>query len=242
MQKNTTLLRLVWICTIGALIGIVLISLNPVNSKLLKLGILGSLFGFWIGCTFLTWKVKTIRLILLFSPLLLAILMLLPGRGIDPELLRADYLRRMNELEGTKYFWGGESSRGIDCSGLPRRALRDSLLVSGLKSFNGRAFRGYAEQWWFDASAKALSEGYRGYTEPVGVTGKIQEMDCSKLLPGDLAVTSNGVHVLVYIGEGKWIQADPGIGAVATLNGKTADNTWFRVPVAIHRWKYFADQ
>jgi len=38
--------------------------------------------------------------------------------------------------------------------------------------------------------------------------------------------------------EGKWIQADPGIGHVATLDGRTADNLWFQSPVTIHRWSF----
>ncbi|MBC2601258.1 NlpC/P60 family protein [Puniceicoccus vermicola] len=161
----------------------------------------------------------------------------LPDGGIDPRELRQDYVRRMAEYEGTQYFWGGESSRGIDCSGLPRRAFRDALLAYGIRHFNGLAFRGYVEQWWFDASAKALGEGYRDYTVAIGATGTIQKMDYDALIPGDLAVTQNGVHIIAYVGDGQWIQADPVIGAVATLDGRTDDNIWFRTPVTTHRWQ-----
>ena len=92
------------------------------------------------------------------------------------------------------------------------------------------------EQWWFDASAKALGQGHRDYTVPLGLQGTIEEMDYSELEPGDLAVTTNGVHVLAYAGDGKWVQADPGIGAVATLDGRSDENGWFESPVTIHRW------
>ncbi|MGB6220928.1 NlpC/P60 family protein [Haloferula sp.] len=231
--------RLILICTLGAFAGIFVIPLNPVNSKLLKLAFLGCIVGAWVGFTILTWKRKPVRVAALILPLLAAVPFILPGGEIDTDELRQDYVRRMSEFEGTKYHWGGESSRGIDCSGLPRRALRDALLAYGFRHFNGRAFRGCVEQWWFDASAKALGEGYRDYTRPLGATGTIQEMDYDGLVPGDLAVTTSGVHILAYAGDGQWIQADPGIGAVATLDGRTADNGWFRTPVTTHRWQLF---
>lgn len=232
--------RLILIYTLGALAGIFVIPLNPVNSKILKLTFLGCILGAWVGFTLLAWKRKPLRVAALILPLITAIPFFLPGGVVDAEELRRDYVRRMSEFEGTKYHWGGESSRGIDCSGLPRRALRDALIAYGFKHFNGRAFRGYVEQWWFDASAMALGEGYRDYTIPIGTTGTIQEMDYDALVPGDLAVTTSGVHILAYVGDGQWIQADPGIGAVATLNGRTAKNKWFRTPVTTHRWKLLA--
>lgn len=239
-EEKRILRRLMLICTLGAFAGIVVIPLNPVNSKILKLALLGCVVGAWTGFSLFAWKRKPARAAALMLPLLAAIPFTLPGGEIDAEELRRDYVRRMSEFEGTKYHWGGESSRGIDCSGLPRRALRDALLAYGFRHLNGRAFRGYAEQWWFDASAKALGEGYRGYTSPIGTEGTIQGMSYDALVPGDLAVTTCGVHILAYAGDGKWIQADPGIGAVATLSGRSADNGWFRTPVTTHRWQVLA--
>jgi hypothetical protein len=235
--KTTMWRRLIRICTLVAFAGIFLIPLNPVNSKMLKLAFLACIAGAWTGCAILTWKHKPLRRVCLILPLLAMIPLMLPGGKIDGEELRGDYVRRMSAFEGTRYFWGGESSRGIDCSGLPRRALRDALLSYGVRHLNGRAFRGYIEQWWFDASAKALGDGYRDYTGSVGLTGTIRKMDCRDLLPGDLAVTTSGVHVLAYVGAGRWIQADPGIGAVVTLDGRTDDNGWFLTPVTTHRWQ-----
>jgi len=229
--------RPIQICTLGAIAGIFVIPFNPVNSMILRLAFLGCVVGAWIGYTILTWKRRPLRVTALILPLLAAIPFILPGGKIDANELRQDYVRRMAKFEGTKYFWGGESSRGIDCSGLPRRALRDALLAYGVQHFNGLAFRDYVEQWWFDASAKALSEGYRDYTSPVGITGTIQKMDYSGLAPGDLAVTTSGVHVLAYAGGGRWIQADPGVGAVVTLDGRTGDSGWFLTPVTLHRWQ-----
>lgn len=234
--------RLILIGTLGALAGVFVIPLNPVNSTFLKLAYLGCVLGAWIGFTILAWKCRRLRVIALILPLLVAIPFILPGSEIDSGALRQDYVRRMSAFEGTKYHWGGESSRGIDCSGLPRRALRDALLAYGVKHFNGRAFRSLVEQWWFDASAKALGEGYRDYTSAIGTTGTIRDMDYENLVPGDLAVTISGVHILAYVGDGRWIQADPGVGSVATLDGRIDDNDWFRAIVTTHRWKFFTNQ
>jgi hypothetical protein len=228
--------RLLWILIAGALAGAVVTVLNPVNSSLLRLAFLASAGGLWLGLLVVSWKCRPARLALLLVAVGLAVPFALPGRAIDAAALRNDYLRRMAGFEGTRYHWGGEGPRGIDCSGLPRRALRDALLSHGLRHANGRACREFARQWWFDTSAQALGEGYRGNTRPLGLTGTIRKMDYAPLSPGDLAVTVNGLHVLAYAGGGKWIQADPGIGAVATLDGRTADNAWFDMPVTVHRW------
>lgn len=102
---------------------------------------------------------------------------------------------------------------------------------------NGHAIREALAQWWYDASAKALSEGYRDYTKPAGISGSVKQMEYSGLIPGDMAVTSNGVHVLVYLGEEQWIQAEPLIKKVITLNGWTDKNSWFAMDTNIHRWQ-----
>jgi len=231
---------LIW--TFGTIAGLFLIPCNPVNSTIIKLAFLTCVVGAWAGLLILTWRWKPMWIALLTVPLLLAIPFILPGSRIEGKEVRDDYVRRLVKMEGTKYIWGGESHRGIDCSGLPRRALRDALLAYGIRHANGKAFRAYLEQWWFDASARALGEGYRHYTQPIGRNGTIREMDYSKLLPGDLAVTLSGIHVLVYMGEERWIQADPGIGRVALLNGRKDENEWFNTPVTVHRWQLISQQ
>ncbi len=228
---------MILIFTFGALAGIVVISINPVSSKILNLVLLGCIIGAWLGITILVWKRKASRVVALGLPLLAGVPFVLPGATIDAGELRQYYVQRMLAFEGTKYHWGGESAGGIDCSGLPRRALRDALLAYGIKHLNGRAFRLSAEQWWYDASARALGEGYRSYTVPLPMSGTIREMDASGLMPGDLAVTKSGVHVIAYAGNDKWVQADPELGVVATLDGRKDDNGWFHSRVTMHRWK-----
>ncbi|MEP4076944.1 NlpC/P60 family protein [Haloferula sp.] len=229
--------RLLLIATLGSIAGIVVTTTNPVHSKVLNLGFLASLLGTWLGSLIIGWKIRPLRFIFVTLPILALGLLLLPGEEIDSSELRKDYVKRMTILEGTRYHWGGEGANGIDCSGLPRRALRNSLLAYGFRHLNGQAFRIYLEHWWHDASAKALSEGYRNYTQSVGTAGTIRQLDHSGLVAGDLAVTTNGLHVIVYLGGDEWIQADPGIGTVAILNGRTDDNPWFTVPVEMHRWR-----
>jgi hypothetical protein len=222
--------------TLSGLVGLLLLTLNPVHSMGFNLIHLGLALAAWSGATILGWKWNGLRMVMLGVPQLLMVLFLLPGKEIEVGELRDDYVKRMADFEGTQYSWGGESARGIDCSGLPRRAYRDALLSYGARHLSGSALRAWAEQWWFDASAKALGEGYRDYTELVGVEGTIREMNYERLMPGDLAVTNGGAHILAYAGDGKWIQADPGIGSVATLDGRKDKNGWFTVPVTTHRW------
>lgn len=237
VSKEKMWRRLLGLCSAIAVVLAVLAWLNPINSGTDRLVLLACVGCVWLGFLLLSWRHKWLKLVMLGLPVLAALLLALPGRKINAAELRTDYVKRMTSLERTEYVWGGENFLGIDCSGLPRKALRDALLAYGLKHLNGRALRASMEQWWHDASAKALSEGYRSYALPIENGGKIREMDFSNLLPGDLAITSNGVHVLAYVGGGKWIQADPGIGAVATLDGHTDDNGWFDVGVRCFRWR-----
>jgi cell wall-associated NlpC family hydrolase len=181
-------------------------------------------------------KYYVYRTILIVLPILACIPFLLPSRAIDATELRANYLQALARYEGSTYYWGGENMRGIDCSGLPRRSLRDALLRYGIAHGNGKAFRLAAEQWYYDTSAKALGEGYRSFTKNLAIEGTVQSIDNSTLKAGDLAVTKSGIHTMVYLGEGKWIQADPGIGAVATLHSRNDQNTWFDAPITMHRW------
>ncbi|HEY1081402.1 MAG TPA: NlpC/P60 family protein, partial [Prosthecobacter sp.] len=165
---------------------------------------------------------------------------LLPGRALSVGDLRSDYVRRLGTFKNARYAWGGESRHGIDCSGLPRRAFREALLAYGLRNLNGTAIREGVLQWWVDASALALGKGYRGMTVPLGIQGPIRTLDVSRLQPGDLAVTTSGVHMLAYLGDEEWIQADPSVEAVIALNGRTAANAWFDQPVILHRWALLA--
>lgn len=228
--------RITWFLLIGCAIGVFILLRNPIHSKLLNLAFLLCIVGTWATLSFLLWRKKVARLVMVAIPFLAAIPFLLPGNWINPIELRDDYLKRVNQFENTPYVWGGENSHGIDCSGLPRRSLRDALFAYGIRHGNGDAIREAATQWWYDTSAQALSQGYRDATIDLAITSTVRDIDTSQLQPGDLAITTNGIHLIVYAGMGKWIQADPGTGHVVTLDGRTADNTWFDMPISMHRW------
>ena len=222
------------VCLAGA--AVIVLFLHPVASTLTRAAWLAGWAVLWGGLLALTWRRRLVRVGLLLLPGGIAAPFFLPARPVAPQALRAELVERLQALEGVCYVWGGESARGIDCSGLPRKALRDALFSEGLRTGNGGALRQAASLWWRDTSAMALGEGHRGLTVPLNVSGKIVSLDTSLLLPGDLAVTSSGAHVLVYFGDGRWIQADPGSDLVVLLHGTRDRNEWFGVEVALHRW------
>lgn len=222
------------------LIAVVLLAftlLDPINSMLWRMVFVGAMGGVWLGLLLLLWKWKAGRIVLLLLPISAVVVLALPGKPRDPAGLRSDYVARMKNYEGTRYLWGGENWRGIDCSGLPRRALREAMWSRGWEQADGELLRMAIGQWWFDASAKALSEDYRGGTRSLGGKGTIRSLDLTALEPGDLPITAGGVHVMIYVGDERWIQAEPSIGRVVTLDGKSKTSDWFDVPVTTHRWR-----
>lgn len=235
-KSPISLHRLLKLFLVGFFLCAIVAFFHPLHSSVTKLALLGSIGICWVCSLILLRKYYVYRTILIVLPILACIPFLLPSRAIDATELRADYLQALTRYEGSTYYWGGENKRGIDCSGLPRRSLRDALLRYGIAHANGKAFRLAAEQWYYDTSAKALGEGYRNFTKNLAIEGTVLLIDSSTLQAGDLAVTKNGIHTMVYLGEGKWIQADPGIGAVATLHSRNDQNTWFDAPITMHRW------
>jgi hypothetical protein len=211
----------------------------PFHDRLECIGLPLALVSMWWLILRRVWRNRVWRSVLGMVPVVAVWPFCLPGKPFDVAELRGRYLAAMRGMEGALYVWGGESHFGIDCSGLPRRGLRDALLEEGWQRGNGAAFREWASQWWFDESAMAMGQGYRGRTFPLGIEGELRTMDFSRLQPGDLAVTVDGHHVMIFLGGDEWIQADPTPMKV-TISKISSDHTpWFDATVSIHRWSVF---
>jgi cell wall-associated NlpC family hydrolase len=184
------------------------------------------------------WQRRWARYTVLALPALAALVLVMPGGPVQPEALRSEYLRQMARYKGSTYVWGGEGRLGIDCSGLVRRGLLNANVKLGVARLNPRLLRRALGMWWFDSSAKALRDGYRGQTRLVVEADSLNEFDHEGILPGDLACTQDGRHVLAYIGDRTWISASGGRLAM-DIRAEPPNEGWFSVPVKIVRWTDF---
>ncbi|WP_035607238.1 NlpC/P60 family protein [Haloferula sp. BvORR071] len=213
---------------------------RPFHDGILRYGLIAAITVVWAGLLNLAWKRRGWRIAVLLLPLLMALPFVLPGRTLDQQRLRERYLESMKSFDGTKYVWGGENRRGIDCSGLPRAGLRSALADQALLG-NGHAARLWLEQWWFDTSAKAMAENYRGFTRDLGIGGDMRKLDLAQIQAGDLAVTMDRRHVMIYLGGGEWIQADPGPGKVFTSHAGSELSFYLSSHVTLCRWTALED-
>jgi hypothetical protein len=208
---------------------------QPVSRGFFRLYIAIAIPVLWLGAGILAWRVRWLAYTIWATALFFGLMLLLPGRNPDPDRLRTEYLKQLRDYEGIQYVWGGETRRGIDCSGLVRRALIDSYVHLGVTQTNPRALRTAIHLWWRDASAQALLDGYLNLTAPLADAASINEIH-TPLQPGDLAVTTNGIHVLAYLEDQQWIEADPDPMSVLIVQ-TPSDNVWFNTPVTLVRWK-----
>lgn len=220
----------------------------PIRFGMLRFALVADAVALWLGALWLLWPYKVARGVLLFGLLCLGIVVFAPAKPQNPQALRAQYVRALQSYEGTPYVWGGESKRGIDCSGLMRCALIDANWHQGWSTLNASAIRAAVSMWWNDSSAKAMKEEYREQTRLLFTSPSINQitpgqLEYSSLQPGDIAVTSNGVHVLAYIGNRTWIEADPNqaLGNRVIKVQTPTRNAWFNMPVHIMRWRQLED-
>ena len=218
---------------------LILVCLYPVNNGRVRclMLLLGGVLWVWACC--LGWKRRVLRNILIAVPLLTLLVCILPARNYDKDKLRDSFVSSLKSYEGSMYYWGGENKIGIDCSGLIRKSLIMANFKRGLLTFNGGLIRRGIWLWWNDASARHMKNGYGGKTQLLFEGDSINELDHSRLRAGDFAITRDGSHALAYIGDEKWIQAEPGLTEVVILGSPDEDMGWYRSKVDIMRWVQF---
>jgi hypothetical protein len=116
-----------------------------------------------------------------------------------------------------------------------QRGLIDALFLRGVLSADPGPVRYSVWLWWHRTNAAALGDGH-GFTSRRFTVPSINALDHSHILPGDLAVTTSGAHVMAYLGGNQWIEADPSIGRVIIETAPSTQNPWFSTPMNIVRW------
>lgn len=221
---------------IALIITTFLLFINPINRKSTNLLLIISLVVLWCYILFLNRKNKITKLTLIILTIILFSLLNLNGPDVDKEIIRSEYIKSLKKYEGAKYLWGGETSLGIDCSGLVRRGLIDTYIRIGIINISPQYIRKGFYLWFNDLSAEALGNEYNNHTMLLLSNQTLNSTDYSKLKAGDIMVTANGVHTMVYIGNQEWIQADPTKHKVIIVKAPDKNNSWYKVPSNILRW------
>jgi energy-coupling factor transporter transmembrane protein EcfT len=219
-----------------ALLVFVFCAVYPVGTTATRAAGVLSFAVLWIGLLALLWKRPLWRWVGPAVTVAVAVFLLLPGQPVSPRGLREKYAGCLRRYEGVHYVRGGENALGIDCSGLARRGLMDALFLEGVRTFNPALVRAALGLWWNDASAQTIAES-RELTVPVEEAPQINLLDHARLRPGDMAVTASGVHLLIYLGDQTWIEADPTEERVVVVRVPSQSNSWLTTPVRVVRWK-----
>lgn len=231
-NRRTDPLLIVWRICIAFLI---IVHLFPIRFGLLRLLMVAVMAAAWV-LTPIAAKNKTGRIAWAASTAIMALLFFGPARPVDKAELRQQYVNGLRNYLGTRYIWGGENARGVDCSGLVRIGLIDADFRLGVTTLNPALVREGASLWWHDCSALALKQEYRQNTRAVMDVDSLNDADYARLLPGDICVTENGEHTLAFIGNKEWIEADPAIMKVHTITAPSKD-IFFNREMRILRWR-----
>ncbi len=215
----------------------VCVLLYPISSFFTRALSVSLVLCLWALLAFLSWRHRFLRVPVAAVTLTILTLFVSPGRNFETSILAESYESELLAYGGTTYLWGGENTLGIDCSGLVRRALVNAAFARGIVTLNPSLIRFGFSLWWHDRSASQIGEGYRDESFIIGDASSVNAIVETDLRLGDLAVTSSGVHVLAYIGNRTWVEADPNIGRVVEIRVPDAENPWFNTPVKIVRWR-----
>ncbi|CAK0757997.1 NLPC_P60 domain-containing protein [Gammaproteobacteria bacterium] len=216
-------------------LGVLSVWLFPISNYYTRLIFVFLIVGSALSILIAAWPHTRLRIGILIILLFIVAIIILPGRATDQAALSTAFVRELQSYEGTKYVWGGEGRLGIDCSGLIRSAFVGAALKHGVVTMNPELIRLALSVWWHDATARQFGKGYRNLTNFVTTAGSINTIEPSLLRLGDLAVTTSGIHILGFVGNGKWVEADPDLGKVVVLSVPQPTNRWFNMPIHIVR-------
>lgn len=235
LSGSPSFLRIVKSLTLTSAFIELIVILYPINLGILRLALILLTGMILAGMTIIWRKNKILRWGPLLSLIVITSPFLLPGRPFSQAELQQSYIASLRSYEGVRYIWRGDNALGIDCSGLVRKALVVANFKEGIQHFNPTLLRQALILWWHRCSARKLSEGYDKRTTLSGSAKSLNILDSSRFAPGTMAVTKDGVHVMVYLGNGEWLEADPGLKKVIVLRPPT-NNMWCEIPVNLVSW------
>ena len=228
-------LRLIFFLTCLGFLALVIII--PYRTSLIRAGMLALCCLAWAGSMALAFRHKLARLVLIIVPMLCALFLVTGGSGIaDSDALRRRFVERLRDYDGVRYVYGGENHRGVDCSGLVRAAMVRALVDRGFASLDSATMRSAFTLWWRDTNAIQLGKGAHGLTLPIGDGSPLPMRAAQNVRPGDLAVTTSGSHVLAYLGDHRWIEADPDVARVQIVDLNTSPIADQEVLLVTWRW------
>ena len=241
-QTSFSFRRIFPVLWIIGLITLAALAFQPASTGVSRWATLGLVSAMITTVLRFIWKWRGIRFGILGGILLLGIAVAIPWKiKTSPDRLRDQVVQHLRSFDGCEYYWGGEARGGIDCSGLIRRGMIDASLSEGFRTLDLGLVRHGLSLWWNDTSAEALGKEHAGLTKRLADAPNLHSLDHKNLLPGDIAVTAGGGHILAYIGHETWIEADPGEGKVVTIHAPTSPNPWLKMKVWLLRWTILAD-
>lgn len=214
--------KLLIVILVLATFEMVALLLTPIRNQLIRIGIIESVLLQIAIIIYFTWGVKSIGKVLLGVFTLFVIFLFSTSKLYPPDANK--YVTALKRYEHVPYVWGGETHKGIDCSGLIRMALCD-VYLSEYKW--GAALHIF----YFDAAAKDLGRKYKSILTYKRSYPSINDIPQSELKKGSIVVASD-IHTFAYIGENQWIQASPTDDKVTIKDANEPDN-YFRTAVEL---------
>lgn len=186
----------------------------PISTGLTRNATLLFLLLAWIFLIVLAYRKMWLRLSLLLLPIGVILTIAVGGGAADSAMLRQEYVRCLREYNGAPYVFGGENILGIDCSGLIRKSMVNAYLSVAWRTHNPAAVRSAFDIWYNDCSTHTLRTGYGNRVEILADIPNDGQLGSVGLQKGDLALLDKYHHVLAYLGDNVWIEADPTAGKV----------------------------